>query len=187
MGSFLRILCRSARVRQKLYAMLTKLESTGASWDVLFLEECREMHAHGPDLDCRAPYVDAIGNTAGILDIGGDDEGPPMCVPSGVRAYAVGHQGAKRLAEGAVPIRWAIDVYIGEMIYEQKLRHSARCRHSRDCTGALPGQTQRRARVSHEIEDGRGRIHSGPQGRLPELRFHLRTALWAVAGGVARE
>ena len=45
-----------------------------------------------------------------------------MCVPSGVRAYAVSHQGAKRLAEGAVPIRWAIDVYIGEMIYEQKLR-----------------------------------------------------------------
>jgi GR25 family glycosyltransferase involved in LPS biosynthesis len=110
--------------RQKLYAMLHRLEAAGgAGWDVLFLEECSEMRAHGePDLDCRKPYAARAHKVAGLLDIGAaEKEAAPMCVPSGVRAYAVSFRGAQRLAAAAVPIHWAIDVFMGEMIYERKV------------------------------------------------------------------
>ena len=116
--------------RRKLYAMLNNLATRGGGgggWDVLFLEECSEMRAHGePDQDCRDPYVGGDHNLAGLLDIGADKEedaaaAAPMCVPSGVRAYAVSQRGARRLAAAAVPIRWAIDVFMGEMIYARRL------------------------------------------------------------------
>lgn len=116
--------------RENLYSMLHTITETDADWDVLFLEECREMRAEGPDLDCRKPYMDmakatadGVSLNAGLLDIGGSRKGTaPMCVPSGVRAYAVSYRGAQKLAAAAVPIRWAIDVYMGEMIYQRNLR-----------------------------------------------------------------
>ncbi len=104
------------------------------SWDILFLEKCGEMRERGGDVDCRAPYLNhmrrrhrASGSSSSplprtvVADAGMLHVDSSACVPSGVRAYAVSQRGARKLAESALPLRQAVDVYLAEMIYAGKL------------------------------------------------------------------